>query len=130
VWTAFSDPVALATWWGPNGFTNTFQECDFRPGGTWKFTMHGPDGAAYPMDHTFNDVVRPERVVVRHQQPGHDFTLTITLQARGSGTELRWRQRFDDPAEGERLRAFLTSANEQNLDHLVACLSGKWPAVR
>lgn len=123
VWRALADPRALATWWGPDGFTNTFREFDFRPGGAWKFTMHGPDGAAYAMDHVFTEVVEHERVVVRHRQPGHDFTLTITLRPHSPGTELHWRQRFDDPAEGERLRSFLGPANEQNLDRLAACLS-------
>lgn len=125
VWTAFSDPAALAAWWGPNGFTNTFDEFDFRSGGAWKFTMHAPDGAAYPMDHVFPDVAPSERVVVRHRQAGHDFTLTITLRPHGTGTELLWRQRFDDPAEGERLRSFLVPANEQNLDRLAALLSSR-----
>ena len=45
---AFSDPVRLARWWGPAGFTNTFTICEFKPGGQWSFTMHGPDGTNYP----------------------------------------------------------------------------------
>ena len=123
VWAAFSEPASLAAWWGPAGFTNTFQEFEFRPGGVWRFTMQAPDGAAYPMDHVFTELVQPGRLVIRHRQPGHDFTLTISLSSRDAGTELHWRQRFDDPAEGERLRPFLGPANEQNLDRLAAFLS-------
>ncbi len=48
VFAAFSDPARLARWWGPAGFTNTFDVCEFKPGGQWSFTMHGPDGANYP----------------------------------------------------------------------------------
>ena len=47
VFKAFADPTHLARWWGPKGFRNTFEEFDFRPGGTWRFTMHGPDGVDY-----------------------------------------------------------------------------------
>lgn len=122
VWAAFSDPVALATWWGPNGFTNTFHEFEFRPGGTWKFAMHGPDGTVYEMHHQFAEISPLERIVVRHIQAGHDFSLTVHLASRTDGTVLTWRQRFDDPAEGERLRSFLGPANEQNLDRLAAFL--------
>jgi uncharacterized protein YndB with AHSA1/START domain len=75
------------------------------------------------MDHQFQEIVRPERVVVRHIQPGHDFTLTITLVARGDGTELTWHMRFDDPAEGERVRAFILPANEENFDRLTTHLA-------
>ena len=30
---AFRDPSQLARWWGPEGFANTFEEFDLRPGG-------------------------------------------------------------------------------------------------
>lgn len=130
VFAAFRDPVRLAQWWGPQGFSNTFQAFDFRPGGAWRFTMHGPDGAAYGMDHRFLEIVPPERLVVRHDQPGHDFTLTILCTAQGDRTEITWRMLFDDPAEAAKLRPFLLRANEENLDRLAACLAGDGDAAR
>lgn len=130
VWAAFSDPVVLAGWWGPAGFTNTFHEFDFRPGGVWRFTMHGPHGAAYAMDHRFMEIVSPERIVVRHLQPGHDFTLTVTLDDRAGSTAITWRLLFDDPAEAARVRPFVVPANEQNLARLEDHLSGRSPFVR
>lgn len=42
VFKAWSDPDHLKNWWGPAGFTNTFEAFDFRPGGRWRFVMHGP----------------------------------------------------------------------------------------
>ena len=123
VFAAFSDPVRLAQWWGPKGFTNEFHQFDFRPGGTWRFTMRGPDGTPYAMDHQFTGIVRPERIVVRHFQPGHDFTLTITLAVQGAGSAVTWTMRFHDPAEGERLRAFLETATAENLERLAAHLA-------
>src|SRR5438552_1429584 len=44
VFAAFSDTQRLARWWGPAGFTNTFNVCEFKSGGRWSFVMHGPDG--------------------------------------------------------------------------------------
>ena len=44
VWRVWTDPKHIAQWWGPQGFTNTIREMDVRPGGAWRFTMHGPDG--------------------------------------------------------------------------------------
>jgi len=136
VWAAFSDPKALAGWWGPKGFTNTFHEFDFRPGGVWRFTMHGPDGAAYAMDKWFTEIVEPERIVLNHRQTGHDFTLTMTFAAHGDRTEVWWRMRFDDAAEAAKVRPFVVPANEQNFDRLEAHLSlpvsgsGSGPANR
>jgi uncharacterized protein YndB with AHSA1/START domain len=123
VWAAFSDPAVLARWWGPAGFTNTFHEFDFRPDGAWRFTMHGPDGAAYAMDKRFTEIVPPERIVLSHCQTGHDFTLTMTFAPHGERTELWWRMRFDDAAEAAKVRPFVVPANEQNFDRLEAYLS-------
>ena len=76
VFAAFADAERLATWWGPDGFRNTFEVFEFVAGGRWKFVMHGPDGTDYPNDSVFLEA-SPQRVVVRHVSP--DFTLTITL---------------------------------------------------
>jgi uncharacterized protein YndB with AHSA1/START domain len=130
VWAAFSNPTALAQWWGPAGFRNDFREFDFRSGGAWRFTMHGPDGAAYPMDHRFEEIVATDRLVVRHLQPGHDFTLTVRFAAQGDRTAVTWHMRFDDPAEAARIRPVVEPANEQNLDRLAALLSGTPSSVR
>ena len=62
VFKAFSDPVALAVWWGPAGFSNTFQEFEFRPGGVWRFVMHGPDGNDFENESVFLEVAAPERI--------------------------------------------------------------------
>jgi uncharacterized protein YndB with AHSA1/START domain len=134
VWAACRDPGALARWWGPQGFTNTFHAFDFRPGGAWRFTMHGPGGTAYAMDHRFTAIVPPERLEFRHHQAGHDFILTMTFAAQGDRTELTWVMRFDDPAEAAKVRSFVGPANEQNFDRLEAYLSfpvsATGPAVR
>ena len=45
VFAAFEQPDQLARWWGPEGFTNTFERFEFEPGGRWVFVMHGPNGA-------------------------------------------------------------------------------------
>ena len=47
VFAAFTDPSHLAQWWGPNGFKTTTLSFDMRPGGVWRFVMHGPDGRDY-----------------------------------------------------------------------------------
>ena len=45
VFKAWTDPDHLVHWWGPTGFTNTFHEFDLKPGGVWRFVMHGPMAA-------------------------------------------------------------------------------------
>jgi uncharacterized protein YndB with AHSA1/START domain/GNAT superfamily N-acetyltransferase len=119
VFKAFSDPARLARWWGPEGFTNTFEKFDLRPGGTWRFVMHGPDGTRYPNESVFVDVVPPQRIVLDHTS-GHHFRMTITFAAHGEQTVVGWRQVFDTAAERERIAKIVLEANEQNLDRLAA----------
>src|SRR5215210_6810903 len=79
VFRAFSEPAHLAQWWGPKGFRNTFHEFDLRPGGYWRFIMHGPDGTDYRNECVFIEIVKPERIVFRHLKPVHEFQMTLTF---------------------------------------------------
>jgi uncharacterized protein YndB with AHSA1/START domain len=128
VFRAFSDPARLAKWWGPKGFTNTFQEFDFRPGGAWRFVMHGPDGADYPNESVFAAIVPGARVVVSHVSRPR-FELTVTFDDDGGKTRVGWRQRFESAEERDRIAKFAVDANEQNLDRLEQLLAGPDTAV-
>lgn len=43
VWSAWTDPLQLGQWWGPQGFSVSTELYEFRAGGHWVFVMHGPD---------------------------------------------------------------------------------------
>ena len=121
VFRAFSDAAHLAAWWGPAGFSNTIHAFELRPSATWRYTMHGPNGADYQNESVFTDVA-PDRLVIDHVSPPR-FTLTITLAPERGKTRLTWRQRFPTAADCERIRALAAPANEQNLDRLAARLA-------
>jgi uncharacterized protein YndB with AHSA1/START domain len=120
VFRAFAEPEHLARWWGPNGFTSTFHEFDLRPGGRWRFVMHGPDGSDYPNESVFLEVAAPARVVFEHLPGGHHFVMYITFAAEGNKTLVGWRQVFDTAAHKNRVAAIVSEANEQNLSRLAA----------
>lgn len=122
VFKAIADPTHLTRWFGPAGFTSTFHEFDFRPGGLWRVDLHGPDGKDYPNEYVFLDIVEPLRVVIEHlsQDGSHHFVLTISLAAQGGMTLVEWRQVFDTAQHRDKVAAFVSPANEQNLDRLEA----------
>lgn len=100
VWEAWTNPVHVARWWGPDGFTTTIQQMDFREGGVWKLVMHGPDGTDYPNSSVFREIVVPERIVFSHGGgraggPGAHFLSTWTFEALGNRTRLSIRMLFD-----------------------------------
>lgn len=63
VFEAFSDCQHLSQWWGPQGWTLTHCEIDFRPGGTWHYCMHSD---AEQMDswglQEFEEIERPAMI--------------------------------------------------------------------
>src|ERR1700677_3941604 len=94
VFAAISDPERLARWWGPAGFTNTFNICEFENGGRWSFIMHGPDGRNYPKENIFADIELQRKVVVQHASEPK-FRLTIVLASSSSATVVSWSQEFE-----------------------------------
>lgn len=119
VFRAMADARHLARWWGPNGFSSTFERFDFRPGGLWRFVLHGPDGKDYPNEHVFRET-GPDRVVIEHPSEVHHFVLTIGLLAIRDRTLVGWNQVFDTAKQREEIAGFVSAANEQNLDRLAA----------
>ncbi len=104
VWDAWTDPKQVVKWWGPFGFTTTIHEMDVRPGGTWKHTMHGPDGTDYPNKSVFVEVVKPERIVYTHGggakgKPGANFTATWTFEEEAGKTKVTIRMIFGSAEE-------------------------------
>lgn len=126
VFAAFTDPKHLAEWWGPDGFTTTTHSFDFRPGGTWRFVMHGPDGRDYQNRITYDEIVAPERIVYRHDG-GDDvepvkFTQTLTFEALGnSRTRLIWHGRF--PSAEARAHVIKEYGADQGLSQTMARLA-------
>jgi uncharacterized protein YndB with AHSA1/START domain len=107
VFEAWTDPKHLAQWWGPNGFTTTTSAFDMRPGGVWRFVMHGPDGCDYENRITFDEIVKPERLVYHHGG-GDDvepvqFRTTVTFEDLGGRTRLTMRGVFPSAAERARV---------------------------
>lgn len=119
IFAAFSDPARLARWWGPAGFTNAFDVCEFTPGGVWRFVMHSPDGKHFRNESRFELIEPARRVVIRHVSKP-EYRLTIDLERAEAGTRVSWDQAFDDAEVARRIEHIVVPANEQNLDRLAA----------
>lgn len=128
IYGTFASPDLLASWWGPEGFSNTFEIFEFTPGGRWKFVMHGPDGNDYLNESQFEELAPNSKVVIKHDCPPH-FTLTVELTPAGEGTHLTWNQVFEDAETAQAVKARAGSANEQNIDRLTRVLEETAGAV-
>jgi len=118
VFKAFADPDHLKNWWGPKGFTNTFHAFDLQPGGKWIFTMHGPDGGNYENESVFIKVTEPELVALDHISNPKFSAVFIFTAATAETTNIEWNMSFNSTEEYNKLKAFITEKNEENLDRL------------
>ena len=96
VFKAWTDPKHVAQWYGPKGFTNTIHEMDVRPGGVWRFIMHGPDGTDYNNKIVFDEIVKPERLAYTHgsDDEPEQFRVPVTFAEQGGKTKLTMRMVF------------------------------------
>lgn len=105
VFQAYTDPRHLPHWWGPDGFVNTVHHIDVRPGGTWRFTMHGPDGTDWPNRITYREVVAPELLAYDHGDDVDDdpgaFQVTIRFDDLGGRTRVTQHMLFATAAQRE-----------------------------
>jgi uncharacterized protein YndB with AHSA1/START domain len=127
VWKAWTDPVHMAQWFGPRGFTSSVPELDVRVGGAFRIVMRGPDGNDYPMKGVFREITPPARLVFSNiaidndgnhllegettvilEEQGGKTTLTLHTYAKGmvpmapqmlAGMETGWSQSLDKLGE-------------------------------
>lgn len=127
VWTAWTDPKHVDRWWGPNGFRNETHSMDLRPGGTWKYVMHGPDGKDWGNWIRYEEVVPAERLVYEHggdDGPVAHFHVTITFKSEGKRTRVTMHSVFPTAAALAAVKKFgAIEGGRQNL----ARLSGYLP---
>ena len=119
IFAAFIDSTRFSKWWGPSGFTNTFNRFQFKPGGKWSFVMHGPNGRDYQNEAEFIAILPNEKVVIRHLSLPN-FTLTILITSSQKGSLVEWIQEFDNDEVAESVAHIVVPSNEQNLDRLTA----------
>jgi uncharacterized protein YndB with AHSA1/START domain len=96
VFQAWSDPVHLERWYGPDGFVTKTISMDFRVGGHWKFTMTGPDGTVFPNTVVYKEITPVERMVHDHGnwEDFRMFEATITYAETEGGTLVTLRNLF------------------------------------
>lgn len=118
VYEAWTNPNHLKNWWGPAGFTNTFNEFDFRVGGKWSFIMHGPDKGNYPNECEFTIIEKPARIAwKRHSQPLFQVE-AVFEKITDDKTKVNFKMIFDTPEECDKLKKFVVDKNEENFDKL------------
>lgn len=124
VFKAWGEPQYLAKWWGPAGFTNTFHQFDFKPGGKWVFTMHGPDKGNYENECVFIKIEKPALIAWNRISRPIFQVVALFDEAGENKTRIIFKMLFETTRECDKLRGFVPEKNEENFDRLEVVLKG------
>lgn len=133
VWDAWTIPAQVEKWWGPRGFTLTTHSKDLRVGGTWRYTMHGPDGVDYP-NVTKYFVVEPCKKLVYDHGATDDtpplFRVTVTFTEANGKTTMEMTSSLPSPEAAREMTKLIKKAGgnatwDRLAEHLDEAASGK-----
>jgi uncharacterized protein YndB with AHSA1/START domain len=118
VYRAWTEPNHLKNWWGPAGFTNTFNEFDLRVGGRWSFIMHGPEKGNYANECEFIKIEKPALIAwKRFSKPIFQVVATFE-EVSPAKTKIVFKMLFTSPDECQKVKKFAVDKNEENFDRL------------
>lgn len=134
VWDAWTDPKQVAQWWGPRGFTLTTHSKDLKPGGSWHYTMHGPDGVDYPNKTHYLEVEEHAKLVYDHggydDRPPLFRVMVLFSEVDGEKTKMDMTMTLPSPDAAEQTKKFIKTAGgdstwDRLAEYLAKELSGK-----
>lgn len=125
VFEAWTQERHISRWLGPDGFTITTHRFEFRPGGVWEYTMHGPDGTDYPNHIEWREIEPPSRITWLHGEMAEDpkaFESEVTLVEHGDRTQITLRSVFRTKEQRDEVVAYYGAIEgaRQTLEHLDA----------
>lgn len=102
IWDAWTKPAQLTKWFTPAPWKTISCSIDLRPGGRFHAVMRSPEGAEFPNEGCYLEVIEHKRLVWTNAiAPGFRpippalqtdpmtfaFTAVLTLEQRGKGTK-------------------------------------------
>lgn len=125
VFEAHSRCEHLRRWWGRGNPLDC--ELDFRPGGTYRFVEHAPDGEQYAFRGEYREIVAPERIVQTFEfegMPGHVSVETLVFEEHDGKTTLTGTSVFASVADRDgMLNSGMAEGAAQSLDQLAELLA-------
>ena len=110
VFSNWTDPDKIRTWFAPDGFEVTSCSVAAHPGGEWQVTYRSANGVEYVEHGEFRTVDEPQRLIFTliQTEAGRivlNSIVTVTFTSVGSRTRMRFHQTgFDTPARRDDFR--------------------------
>jgi uncharacterized protein YndB with AHSA1/START domain len=115
VFAAFTEREHAVNWWVPSG--TTIHEYNGQPGGIWRYSMPGPDGAQYPFKIQFIQIDKPTRLVYDYGVDGEDapepVRTNVTFAEENGKTRVTLQLMFATAAAREEAAQYGAAAGAQ-----------------
>jgi uncharacterized protein YndB with AHSA1/START domain len=125
VFEAHSKCEHTQRWWGRGNPLDC--EMDFRPGGTYRFVEHEPDGGDHAFRGEYREIVAPERIVQTFEyegMPGHVSVETLVFTEHDGKTTLTSTTVFDSVEDRDgMLNSGMEAGARESMDHLARLLA-------
>jgi uncharacterized protein YndB with AHSA1/START domain len=125
VFEAHSKCEHLKRWWGRGNPLTC--EIDFRPGGTYRFVEHAPDGEDYAFRGEYREILAPERIVHTFEfegMPGHVSVETLVLEEHDGKTTLTSTSVFQSVEDRDgMLHSGMEAGASKSMDSLAELLA-------
>ncbi len=133
VWDAWTVLEQVEKWWGPRGFSLTTHSKELRVGGTWRYTMHGPDGVDYPNVTLYHEVEPYRKLVYDHGATDDTpplFRVTVTFEEVDGKTKMEMISSLPTPEAAEQIAKHIKKVGgeatwDRLAEHLCQQRSGK-----
>ena len=97
VYVAWTDPVQLKEWWGPEGVRTRNLTADVRVGGKYRWDLTSPDGEEMSAFGEYRELIPGKKIVFTWKWDDDEVwqhrtsLVTVELSNRDGGTELRFK---------------------------------------
>jgi uncharacterized protein YndB with AHSA1/START domain len=113
VWKAWTQPDLLDQWWAPKPWKANTKSMDFKEGGTWLYSMDGPEGEKHWSKVDYGSI-----------EPGKKFTGTDAFCDENGkvSTEMgasHWNCTFSKSGDGTKVTVEITFDNEEDMNKLL-----------
>ena len=114
VWKAWSDSSLLDQWWAPKPWKAKTKSMDFKAGGTWLYSMNGPDGESQCARMDF------ETIDSQKSYTSIDSFCDENGLRNQDMPTMRWNTQFKSTDNGTMVTVLVTFNNEAELEQIVA----------
>jgi uncharacterized protein YndB with AHSA1/START domain len=113
VWKAWTDSNILDMWWAPKPWKAKTKRMDFREGGTWLYSMVGPDGSESFCRADFKTIVQSKSFTA--DDAFCDENGNVTSEMPG----MHWKNKFTPTDTGTKVEVEITFSSEADMEKII-----------